>query len=268
MTLVKVMGFTLLLCLVFLAVTHLLPQVEGEAPVDKMIDLDVLTMDGFIVMGEQIFNSKGNCTLCHKSPPLGRAPDIQGADMVAVAAERLADLRYKGVATDAETYLRESMKAPSQYVVAGWGKTGAKGERSPMPAAHKAPIGLSNIEIDAVIAYLQSKDGHEVTVALPTEATAPVADSVPTPTATAAAVIKKYSCQVCHVVDAVGGSVGPNLDRVGGRLTPEQIHESIINPNAVIAEGFVSGVMPRDFAEKMTVKELQLLVKWLAEKQP
>jgi len=264
MILFKAMSFTLLLCLFFLGVTHLLPQVEGEAPVDKTMDLAALTMDSFVAMGEEIFNNKGTCTLCHRPPPLGRAPDIQATDMVAIAAKRLADARYKGVATDAESYLRESMKAPSKYVVAGWGKIGAEAGKSPMPAVHKAPIALSDIEIDAVIAYLQSKDGNEVTVVLPVAVSAPV--SAPASVSSAEEVIKKYSCQVCHVMDAVGGSVGPVLDGVGGRLTPEQIRDSIINPNAVIAEGFPPSVMPPDFAERMTVKELQLMVQWLAEK--
>ena len=272
MTFFKSIGFSLLLCLIFFGVTQLLPQVEGEAPVDTKVDLGALTMDSFIAIGEETFSGKGTCTLCHKPPPLGRAPDIQGTNMAAITAERLADERYQGAATDSETYLRESMLEPGKYVVAGWGKKGTDDRESPMPAIHKAPIELSDIEIDAVIAYLQSKDGNEVTVELPTEApaavaAAPTAGSAPAPAATAEEAIKKYSCQACHVIGEVGGPVGPSLVGVGSRLTPDQIRESIINPNEVIAEGFTPSVMPGDFAEKMTVKELEMIVKLLAEKQ-
>ena len=271
MTFFKAIGFSLLLCFVFFGVTQLLPQVEGEAPVDQKVDLGALTMDSFIAIGEDVFNGKGTCTLCHKPPPLGRAPDIQGTNAVIISAERLADERYKGAATDAESYLRESMKEPSKYVVASWGKKGSDDRESPMPAVHKAPIELSDIEIDAVIAYLQSKDGNDVTVELPTEAPAVApavaAGGAPVPAATAEEAIKKYSCQACHVIDGVGGPVGPSLDGVGSRLAPDKLRESIINPNAVIAEGFTPSVMPGDFAEKMTVKELQMIVKLLAEKQ-
>ncbi len=268
MTLIKAIGFSLLLCFVFFGVTQLLPQVEGEAPVEKRVDLGALTMESFIALGEQTYNNKGTCTLCHKPPPLGRAPDIQSLDMVATAAEHLADERYGGAATDAESYLRESMKEPGRYVVASWGKKGTNDTESPMPAVHKAPIELSDVEIDAVIAYLQSKDGNEVTVALPTEAPAEVAApaGVPAPAATAEEALKKYGCQACHVIGGVGGPVGPSLDGVGSRLVPEQIRESIINPNAAITEGFAPNVMPSDFAEKMTVKELEMMVKLLVEK--
>jgi hypothetical protein len=44
----------------------------------------------------------------------------------------------------------------------------------------------------------------------------------------------------------------------------EQIRRSILEPNAEIAEGFTEGVMPGDFAEKMTVKELEMIVQLLA----
>ncbi|MCK5921474.1 MAG: hypothetical protein KAG66_11075, partial [Methylococcales bacterium] len=73
-TLAKVLGFSFALTLVFTLVANMLPQVEGEAPVDEEIDLGELTMDSFIATGESLFSGKGTCTLCHND--LGRAPDI------------------------------------------------------------------------------------------------------------------------------------------------------------------------------------------------
>jgi len=200
---------------------------------------------------------------------MGRAPDLQGNDMVAISAERLKDERYKGEAADAEAYLRESMKEPSRYVVATWGKKGTNDAESPMPAVHKAPIELSDMEIDAVIAYLQAKDGNEITVALPTEApaVAPAAAAVAAPAATPEEALKKHACQACHIIGDAGGPVGPTLVGVGSRLGPDQIRESILDPNAIIAEGFAPGIMPGDFATKMTVSELEMIVKLLVEKQ-
>jgi quinoprotein glucose dehydrogenase len=46
------------------------------------------------------------------------------------------------------------------------------------------------------------------------------------------------SCQRCHSVAGVGGTVGPALDGVGKRLRREDILESILKPNARIATGF------------------------------
>lgn len=260
--LVKSLGFSLLLVMIFTLVTNLLPQVEGEAPVEKEVDLGALTMESFAALGEDIFSGKGTCTLCHNA--MGRAPDILYLNMVEAAAERLADSRYQGEASDAEAYLRESMVNPGIYVVAGFGKKGSNDTESPMPAVDKPPIELSAVEIDAVIAFLQSKDGNEVTVSLPTEAP-PVAEeaaagAAPTPAATAQEAIDKYGCSACHSFEGSDVLLGPPLAEVGSRLSGEEIRQSIIDPDAVIAEGFDGGMMPTDFADQMMVKELELLV--------
>ncbi|MEW7993723.1 MAG: c-type cytochrome [gamma proteobacterium symbiont of Clathrolucina costata] len=274
--LLKTLGFSLGLTLLFTLVTYILPQVEGEAPVEKAVDLSALTMDDFIALGEDLFNNKGTCTLCHKPAPLGRAPDIQGADMVSLINERLADANYQGEAKDAAGYLLESMIEPGRYVVPTWGKKGTNDTESPMPAVDKAPIELSSIEMDAIIAYLQAKDGNEVTVSLPSpeeaesvagaEAIASGSATLPTPAATAEEALGKFACSSCHALDSADTLVGPGLVDIGARLSKEEIRQSIIDPNAVIAEGFPAA-MPADLAEKMTVKELELLVTYLAEKK-
>ncbi|WP_260292643.1 c-type cytochrome [Sedimenticola hydrogenitrophicus] len=274
--LIKTVGFSLGLTLVFTGVANMLPQVEGDAPVDVKVDLSALTMDDFVAMGEDLFNNKGTCTLCHKPAPLGRAPDVQGTNMVAITTERLADERYQGKATDAASYILESMLEPSAYVVAGWGKKGSDDAESPMPAVDKAPIQLSDIEVDAIIAYLQAKDGNEVTVVLPSpDAAAEVAKSdaapggagaAPAPAASGEEAVAKYTCTACHALDNDDTLVGPGLGHVGARLNEGEIRQSIIDPNAVIAEGFPAA-MPGDFAEKMTVRELEMIVKLLAEKK-
>ncbi len=270
----KTAGFSLGLTLVFTGVANLLPQVEGEAPVERKLDLGSLTMEDFVAMGENIFMTKGTCTLCHKPPPLGRAPDIQGENLVETAKQRLADSRYQGKAKDAEGYIRESMLDPSAYVVAGWGKKGSNDTESPMPHVDKPPIQLSPVEIDAVIAWLQAKDGNEVTVSLPSpEEGASVAkvepaaaSAAPVPAASAEEAVQKFGCIACHDMEGEEVRVGPGLGKVGVRLSSEQIRQSIIDPGAVIAEGFPPA-MPPDFADKMTVKELEMIVKFLAEKK-
>ena len=272
--LAKSLLFSLVLTLAFTLVANLLPQVQGEAPVEKKVDLGSLTMDDFVAMGERLFMGKGTCTLCHKPPPLGRAPDIQGENLVEVAKARLADPRYQGQAKTPEEYIRESMVEPGAYVVAGWGKKGSNDTESPMPHVNKPPIALSDMEIDAIIAWLEAKDGNEVTVALPTAeagaqavAAAPAAGAAPAPAKTAEQAIAKYGCQACHALLGSTASLGPPLDDVGNRLTPAQIRESILQPDAQIAGGFTPGVMPQDFAERMTVKELEMIVKLLAEQK-
>lgn len=269
--LIKVLSFSIALTLIFTGVANLLPQVEGEAPVEQEIDLGALTPESFAGLGEDLFMGKGTCTLCHKPPPLGRAPDIQGKDMVALAKSALADERYKGKAKTAEEYIRESMIDPNIFVVKSWGVAGSNDSTSPMPKVDAAPIELSAVEVDAIIAYLQNKDGNDITVELPTEAPKPVetvastSGGAPAPAATAEAAVKKYGCQACHSMLGTKSPVGPSLDDVTTRLDTEQIRQSILDPAAVITEGFTD-MMPKDFADKMTVKELSMIVNLLSGK--
>ncbi len=162
--LARVLGFSLGLILLFTLMMWLPPQRQGEAPEDLAVDSTQLSQEQFVALGESIFNGKGMCALCHQPPPAGRAPDIRGMNLMALAAERLADPRYRGGAKDAVAYLRESLLNPSVYVVAGWGVVGEEETRSPMPAVDKPPVSLTADEIDAVIAYLQAKDGNPVTM--------------------------------------------------------------------------------------------------------
>jgi len=164
-------------------------------------------------------------------------------------------------------------KHPSAFVVAGYGKTGTNDSVSPMPAVDKGSIGLSDVEIGAVIAYLQSIAGVDITVPLPTgEAPADEGGDGEEvkPAANAKEAFDKFGCSACHMHPLIdeGGDIGPNLGKVGATagsrvigLTAEQfIAQSIIKPNAVIAEGFDADTMPDDFAESMTVSELNMLV--------
>jgi len=269
----KILIFSIALTLLFTGVANLLPQVEGEAPVDKEINLGTLTPESFATLGESLFMGKGTCTLCHKPAPLGRAPDIQGENMVGLAESALADERYKGDAKTPEEYIRESMVHPSKFVVKDWGVAGSNDTTSPMPKVDAAPIELSTVEMDAIIAYLQNKDGNDITVELPTEAPAPVEEvassggsgGTPAPAETAEEAVTKYGCQACHSMLGTKSPVGPSLEDVSARLNIEQINQSILDPAAVISEGFTD-MMPKDFAEKMTIKELTMIVDLLSGK--
>lgn len=46
------------------------------------------------------------------------------------------------------------------------------------------------------------------------------------------------ACTRCHTVRNAGSDVGPNLTGVGSRLSREQLLQSLIDPNAIIAPGF------------------------------
>jgi len=266
--LIRTLGFSLALILTFTAVTYVLPQMKGEAPEDRDVDVTALTMDSFISLGEDLFLGKGTCALCHNN--LGRAPDLLAVNVVNTSLDRIGDPLYQGGAVDAADYLRESMLDPNIFVVDGFGKKGSNDTESPMPVADRPPTQLSDVEIDAIIAFLQAKDGNPVTVLLPeqTPASLVAEDEITEPAKpliaqNAEEAIAKYACAACHAVLESEAAIGPSLNDVGKRLTTVQIRDSVIAPNAVIVEGYAP-VMP-DISETMVVKELELIVRFLAE---
>jgi putative heme-binding domain-containing protein len=50
----------------------------------------------------------------------------------------------------------------------------------------------------------------------------------------------KGRCARCHTVGGYGGAYGPDLSDVGGRRSAATLRESLIEPNAEIADGFVT----------------------------
>jgi len=52
------------------------------------------------------------------------------------------------------------------------------------------------------------------------------------------------ACTRCHVVNGVGGPIGPALDAIATRKQEDYILESLVDPGATIAEGFQGKVSP------------------------
>lgn len=82
-----------------------------------------------------------------------------------------------------------------------------------------------------------------------------------------AQVFANNGCGGCHTLAAAktGGVTGPNLDEVLPGQTEAMVHESIADPNAKIATGYPPNVMPENFEQKLSPKELEDLVKYLLE---
>lgn len=275
MTFLRVMGFSIALLLFYMAFGHTLPQVEPDTSAPVEVSTDGLDMDGMIALGEKLFTGKGTCTLCHNA--MGRAPDTLVMDMAATYPERLMDARYKGVsagkegAKAIEAYILESMKDPSAFVVEGFGKKGTNDTESPMPTVDKAPIELTVVEMNAVTAFLQDLAGHAPTVPLPSADEAPVEEDAAEDTegmvaaalTTADEVLDQYGCAACHDLGGSGADLGPVLNGIGNRMSRALLIEAIIDPNAVIADGYDADFMPDDFGEEMHVSELILLTDYL-----
>lgn len=74
--------------------------------------------------------------------------------------------------------------------------------------------------------------------------------------AQAAEAIYKQSCIACHGND-LEGKIGPNLQKVGGRLSDQQLYKLLLNGK---------GSMP-SFKGTLKDEELVNLAKWLADKK-
>ena len=69
-------------------------------------------------------------------------------------------------------------------------------------------------------------------------------------------------CSGCHSVQPGQVMVGPSLAGIGTE-SAEALHESIVEPDAKITEGFTAGVMPKDYGEKLSDEQLNDLVAYL-----
>jgi putative heme-binding domain-containing protein len=73
------------------------------------------------------------------------------------------------------------------------------------------------------------------------------------------------ACLACHFVNGTGRDFGPDLSKVGARLTKEQLLESLLHPSKHISEGYAAytaelsdGTVQMGFAVKQTKEETVL----------
>lgn len=78
-------------------------------------------------------------------------------------------------------------------------------------------------------------------------------------------VFANNGCGACHTLAAAeaSGTVGPNLDDVIPGQDTAQVEESIIDPDAQLAQGFEAGVMPTNYETAITPEDLKLLIEFL-----
>jgi mono/diheme cytochrome c family protein len=113
-------------------------------------------------------------------------------------------------------------------------------------------------DLDDVIAYVGSVAG------------VPGAAPPKVPGGPGAQVFANNGCGSCHTFAAAnsGGVTGPNLDEVLSGQTAAMVEESIVDPNATIANGYPANVMPETFGTELSKKELEQLVEFLIENSP
>lgn len=250
----KVSGFIVLIVALIAGFASLIPQLESPAPAE--LDLTgELSGSELAAVGEEVLNApESGCLACHAIGTEGlRAPDLAGIG--GEAGERVAGLT-------AEEYLRESLVDPCDFVVAGYDCI--------MPQTLEQTLGPA--KVTALIAYLQSLGG-EITVTLSAEAleAAEAVEGAGIAGTTGEELFANAGCVACHSLEAVGaiGQVGPDLSEIGAQLTPDEIRQSILFPDDVLAEECpigpcLPGLMPKAFGDQFSAAQLEILVNYLS----
>jgi mono/diheme cytochrome c family protein len=98
-----------------------------------------------------------------------------------------------------------------------------------------------------------------------TTGTTTTTEQPPGSAAAGRAVFTSAGCGACHTFAPAGasGSVGPDLDEALQGKDAEFIRQSIVDPNAEITQGFSAGVMPQNFGQELSPKQLDDLVAFL-----
>ena len=74
-------------------------------------------------------------------------------------------------------------------------------------------------------------------------------------------------CGSCHRLAEAGtnGTTGPNLDETLEGRSESFVRASIVDPDAVVAEGFSRDVMPSDYGDRLSNRDLEALVEYLGD---
>lgn len=237
----RLLTFSLAVIWFYAFVAGLVPESSTAVSVTE---LDWSDPDAVAELGALVFNGKGQCAACHTvdtSAPPGRCPDL--TDIGVNAATRVSGM-------EAKAYLIESMYQPANFLVPGYGKI--------MPEVWKPPINLSKLEIEAVIAYLQSQGG-EID---PTPFDEPIdradvgttAEALP-PLLTGDSELGKKvfvdaACISCHAVTGIESPAAgetnedfeivtaPDLSEIAAFNDMRYLEESILLPGAQIVSGY------------------------------
>ena len=129
-------------------------QAEGEDPPTPVTEDKSAVDTGLLDLGKAVYRQQA-CGVCHTLASVGTLGTFGPAqDNLAVnAAQRIHEERYKGAATTAEAYIRESIVNPQAFMVTGYQIT-----RFPMPIF----TNLSEREVDALVYLLMQPSAAAV----------------------------------------------------------------------------------------------------------
>ncbi len=264
-TAIRILTFFFALLAFFVAVAQLIPQVSS-IPAKALTPEEFATMSSeqLVAKGKEVFGTNGiRCSQCHQIEGApGRGPNVGG--LGARADSRAKERAAAGAKMTAEEYILEAMIKPNNYVVKGFSSP------SIMPEVYKPPMSLSEEDIKAAAAFLQSLGG-QVTVNAKTQLRPEWHGEIASAKSSGGELISgdigngkrifydRMRCVACHktTVDGklVGGVLGPDLSRVGEVRGVQSLKDIVTNPPG--------DIMPKHFGANLTSQELNDLVVFL-----
>lgn len=160
----KVVATACGLLLVFVYISYSVPQLQSLPPKKVAFDpMQINTKADLVEAGKKLFFGKAQCALCHtiEQTEAARAPVMQG----------------RGAMRTRE-YIYESMIHPKAVIYKQYEVVGpAKHFPAEMPVINKPPVGLSETEMLAVVAFVQSLGGKVTVEPEEVKALAPATDA-------------------------------------------------------------------------------------------
>lgn len=254
----RIIGVVLGTLALYTAIANSIPQVQSEVPRALSLGADV-TPEQLVAAGQEVYQGGGGCTACHG---LGtRAPNLLTDERGTGTIGARCGQREAG--KSCKQYLYEALAEPGAFVVPGYEPI--------MPVMTRQ---LSPQQVWALVAYLESQGGtvdvtaSDIPAASPAPAAAgaaPAAGGFAGGSTDPQALIQAGGCLGCHMLDGQGGTVAPDLSRVGARRSAASLRGKILDPASSITKGYeqMAGVMPGAYGTQMNAAQLEALVRYL-----
>lgn len=235
---VRVIAFVAMVLGAFSLVALSIPQMASMPPAMEKFDVaSIKEKKDLAAIGQKIFFGKGQCALCHTiGSSEGRCPDLKG-----IGAKLTRQFIY------------ESLTQPQAYIYMDYQHVGRpKFFPAKMPYINKKPIGLNKNEILAVISFLQSMSGEEITVD-PSEIEAPQNVAAVTGDKVGGQKVFQVLCAKCHAVGVTEKGKSDILPALG-RQGDTQVRRAVLSdpkPGSKDHQGLDRKLAVRDFDDLM-----------------
>lgn len=194
------------------------------------------------------------CSPCHGIKGIGIPGVAPALNSPEFFHNRLDELGYQGTL---EAYVRLTVAGgrPIQSNEGPWPQN--------MPTWSTEFGGpLRHDQIEAVTAYVMHWEEFVADPDAPPPPPTPL--DCETPEECGELLFQNKGCVGCHIINGEGGAVGPELTNIYNEQGEDFVRQSILNPNAVIAEGYQANVMPQTFGQLLSEEELNFIVSYLA----